>query len=106
MDKTIIFTIVLVFAAAAFNFSEYSIVLGVGESMEPTIKNGQPVICEKGVSPDQGDISVYNLNGEKVMHRVWSDYGDYYVFKGDGNEKIDAYKVTEDMIECSVVGIH
>ena len=66
--------------------------IGIGESMYPTIKNGDTIIVMNKNSPDYsisiGEILVYHQGILIVAHRVFYIGDDFYQVKGDNAPSI------------------
>ncbi len=70
--------------AAGLNLS-YQIIIVSGDSMKPTLKNGQVIIIDKtNFKIDSGDIVVFTLEGERVIKRVFGIPGDTIYLSEDG----------------------
>lgn len=64
----------------------------VGESMEPTITDGDLTVYEPDKTASVGDIIVFTSeasNGELVAHRVIEKNSTHYITKGDNNTHLD-----------------
>ena len=78
-------------------------------SMEPDIKTGDVVICQKTDAKDlkEGDVITFNKNGEVITHRIikieTNDEINYYITKGDNNTLEDNEKVEENQIKGKMV---
>ena len=81
----------------------------ITDSMSPTFKAGDVIVCEKVTDPSQlkvGDIITYwvVIDGERVQntHRITSIYdgGGYLIFetKGDANISVDPLTVHESEV--------
>lgn len=99
----LIVVIILVYFTSGY-FYHHAIVIASG-SMTPKILKGDVVVIEK--IPNKKDIEVgeviaYRYNKIIVVHRLVKKIkvdGEYiYYSKGDANNDIDNYKITEDMI--------
>lgn len=78
-------------------------------SMQPTIKEGDIVIC-KVVEEDkieEGDVITFRQNQDVITHRVIkiqeNEENKYYITKGDNNNLEDSEKVEYNMIEGNFV---
>lgn len=94
--------IIVYFVSGYFKY--FALVIG-SDSMIPEIYKGDVVVVEKIDDKDTlkiGDVIVYEYNNVYVVHRLVNKMTDrnerYYYTKGDANEKIDNWIVTEDMI--------
>ena len=78
-------------------------------SMEPDIKTGDVVICQKTDAKDlkEGDVIIFNKNGEVITHSIikieTNDEINYYITKGDNNTLEDNEKVEENQIKGKMV---
>lgn len=83
---------------------------GVGNSMEPTISDGDMLIILLSYSPDfsldVGDILVYNYDDSIVVgHRIIDIRGDRYYVQGDNNPLRDSVVVDGSLIIGKIIGI-
>ena len=58
----------------------------VGESMLPTLKQGDVVIGQRGKTPQIGDIVIAWVNGKEVIKRIISVTDGGYDLRGDNAE--------------------
>jgi signal peptidase I len=56
-----------------------------GTSMLPTIAPGQQVVVECGREPAVGDVAVFRLNNQVMVHRVVAQAGTWLMTWGDAN---------------------
>ncbi len=101
----IMFTIVVI-GLTSNVFTYFTLSIGSG-SMSPQINKGDIVIVEK-IKEDEiatlkeGDVLVFEQEGVVVVHRIEeiSEKNDSYLFstKGDNNNDVDNWVVTEDRI--------
>lgn len=88
-------------------FTKYKIVIGMGDSMQPTYPNFKILLCVKQKDYKVGDIISYKLDKHKVVHRITAIIDDgvitQYQTKGDGNKLKDRYLITKTNIECKVI---
>ena len=98
-----IIIIILAYLTSGY-FYHHAIVIGSG-SMTPNIYKGDVVIVEKIKNKKDikiGQVMAVKYNNVIVVHRlvkkiqVGNEY--YYYTKGDANNDVDSYKITEDMI--------
>ncbi len=75
-----------------------------GNSMFPDIKNGDCVLVAPLLSPECGDVVVYERSGELVVHRVVKVLNGSVVTKGDNLSEVDG-KTDMDKIRGVVVMI-
>lgn len=110
----LIIFIMLIFSFLQLTKEEYKAVTVYGQSMYPTIKEGDiikyyPINEELKI----GDIIIFNngINEGYIIHRIigifYDNYGEYYITQGDNNyqiingkyyAKIDKFKVREGNI--------
>lgn len=70
--------------AAGMNLS-YQIIVVSGDSMKPTLKDGQVIVIEKtNFEVESGDIIVFTLENERVIKRVFGVPGDTIYLSEDG----------------------
>lgn len=101
---TIIFLVLVVLVSCEFRFA----MIAVGsESMNGTINKGDAVIYERYDSKEQelkvGDIIVFKKNDILIIHRIYKVYPldkdeKVYQTKGDNNEVVDNWLITNDEI--------
>jgi len=75
-----------------------------GNSMYPTIKDGQIGICFKTNDYQVGDIVVFNStwSDKLICHRIIYKADGVYITKGDNNYFPDP-PITEDNIKCEMI---
>ena len=85
-------------------FYYHAIVVASG-SMTPEILKGDIVVIEKIKDKkdiDLGTVIAYRYDQRIIVHRlvkkIKASDGTYYYTKGDANNEIDNYKITEDMV--------
>lgn len=87
-------------------FSYYAIAIGSG-SMYPTLKTGDVVIVKKTKDIKENDVIAYRYSGVMVIHRLVekTSYNNELIYysKGDNNNDIDSYMISEDMISGKVI---
>lgn len=106
MAKTLSIAIPLLLVAAFFIFlrptpfgGNTSYVMVVGESMEPTISQGDLAIARGRASYAVGDIvTYYSPYGPIVIHRIVGIDGDNFVTQGDNRDSVDPWVVPPDVI--------
>lgn len=91
---------------------DYSPVVVVSGSMEPTIKVNAWIVLEYCDidSVDVGDIIVYDFSGMNICHRVidieqYDDIGTVLYTQGDNNDDSDGIMITENMFRGKVTAI-
>lgn len=92
----------------------FKIIIGVGESMLPTLGNPQILLCQYTNDYEVGDIVAYKLDGMRIVHRIvdkieYNLTDDYqvtvYYMKGDNNPTNDMFQIYEENILCKVIGV-
>lgn len=76
----------------------------ISGSMEPAIKTGSLILVnqnDKDVS--KGDIIAFKAGDLEVAHRVAKIVDGGYITKGDSNKTEDTGKVTDEMLEGTVI---
>ena len=98
-----ILVVFLVYITSGY-FYYHAIVIASG-SMTPNILKGDVVVIEKVKNKkdiELGTVIAYKYNQRIIVHRLVRKInvpdGIYYYTKGDANNEIDNYKITEDMI--------
>lgn len=86
----------------------FKIVIGSGNSMQPTIGSKAILLCMKKQNYKVGDIIFYQIDKYNIVHRIIKIKDDgvviQYQTKGDGNELADGYLITKTNIKCKVLG--
>lgn len=106
MAKTLSIAIPLLLIAVLFIFlwptpfgGDTSYIIVVGDSMEPTLSQGDLAIARGQNSYAVGDIvAYYSPYGPIVIHRIVGIDGDNFVTQGDNRDSVDPWVVTPDMI--------
>ena len=100
---TLLVLVIVYFTSGYFHF--YAIAIASG-SMTPNINKGDVVVIEK-VDDNYEDIEIgqvvaYKYDNVIIVHRLVKKIkheNEYYFYtKGDANENIDNYLITQDMI--------
>jgi len=98
-----ILVIFLVYITSGY-FYYHAIVIASG-SMTPNLLKGDVVVIEKikdKKNIEIGTVIAYRYSQRIIVHRLVKkinvDGGIYYYTKGDANNEVDNYKITEDMI--------
>lgn len=80
-------------------------------SMDPVLDQGANAIQIKPTKKEQlsvGDIITYNINNQKIIHRIIKINNDgewYCITKGDNNNQPDPNKIRFNQIEKVLIGI-
>ena len=97
----------LVCTVALILFTKYKIVIGMGDSMQPTYPRFKILLCKKQKEYQIDDVISYKLDTHKVVHRITAIIDDgvviQYQTKGDGNKTTDRYLITKTNIECKII---
>ena len=73
----------------------------IGSSMNPTISEGDKLICDSSIKDYKSGMIVVTSN---YTHRIKSTYEDYLITQGDNNLYEDS-RINYTDIECVVVGV-
>lgn len=99
--------IILVYSVSGY-FKYYAIAIATG-SMEPNINKGDIVIVNQDYDSkdlEKGTVIAYKYNNKVIVHRIndiiKNDNIIIIYTKGDANNEVDAWKVTEDMVVGTV----
>lgn len=82
-------------ASLAPGYGSYAV---TGASMEPTIASGSLVVVHASGSYSTGDVITFTQTGERVTHRIVEETAAGYVTKGDANDAVDGWRVTDSQI--------
>lgn len=75
-----------------------------GNSMEPTLKDGQIVLTFKGSSFEKGDIVALYYGNKLLVKRVIASPGQWVDIKQDGTVYIDNQKIEEPYLDEKALG--
>lgn len=107
--KNIFITLLGIAAIAVLAATLWLPILQVyGNSMEPTLKEGDIVLLVKGKEPANGDIIGFYYNNKILIKRVIAQEGQYVDIKDDGTVFVDGkeekeYYIAEKSIgECNI----
>ena len=101
---SVILVLFLVYITSGY-FKYHAIVVGSG-SMTPNINKGDIVVIEKTIKNYEdikiGQVIAYKYDDRIIVHRLVKKIkvqeNTYFYTKGDNNDNIDGYKITNDMI--------
>ncbi len=97
--KSTIFTLITVAAVAVLVATLWLPVLQIyGDSMAPTIQDGEIVFSLKTSEMDQGDIIAFYYNNKILIKRVIANPGDWVNIKEDGTVYINDKELIEPYI--------
>lgn len=78
----------------------------IGNSMSPSIKNGDTCVCVPQEDYSKGDIvSFYVPEGnqvELIAHRIIKNNNNQFTTRGDNNDLADNWIINEDQIFCKI----
>ncbi len=99
-------TIVVVAAAlTAICVTFFTPVLGItGESMMPTLKQGNLVLCSRAGSYEQGDVIAFYLDNKVLVKRVIATEGQWVDIDKQGNVYVDGKMIDEPYVDEKAVG--
>ena len=87
MDKKFIVSCLISLGLCLFFYLQrYKIVVIVGQSMFPTLRNGQLVLAKKESKYNKGDIVVIKEEGLIIVKRIVFVPGDYYYYILDSDK--------------------
>lgn len=69
-----------------------------GGSMEPTIARGSIVYVQETGDYQPGDVITFSKGDQTVTHRIVNQTTNGYITRGDGNQRLDGWRVTEHQI--------
>ena len=93
-------------------FSRFTVLIGSGTSMSPTIEANQLLLCKNDDNYQVGDIVYYKVDGKPITHRIIqihryvfkNDVLYTYTLRGDNNDSEDLFDVYKENIICKVIG--
>lgn len=92
-----------------FNLSETRVFIDNSNSMRPKIKTGSVIFVKKTNTYKKGDIITFKSNPISTTHRIYKiinrDGKDFFVTKGDQNDALDSYLVSQESIFGKVIYI-
>lgn len=75
-----------------------------GESMDPTLKDGEIVVSVKTGKPEQGDMVAFYYNNKVLIKRVIATSGQWVDFDDDGTVYINGEPLDEPYLEEKALG--
>lgn len=76
-----------------------------GSSMNPTLWEGNKLICDFGISDyKSGMIIAFHQDNQLKVHRIKAIYNDYVITQGDNNQDDDG-RINNENIQCVVIGV-
>ena len=76
----------------------------VGESMTPSLYQGEIVVAPKGTSLQKGDVIAFYYNNKILVKRVIANAGEWVNIDADGNVYIDDVLLDEPYISEKALG--
>ena len=67
----ILFICSLLLGTSVYFAMNFRLIHVSGDSMYPTLKDGQQVIVQTNIEPSMGDIAVFKYTGTNIIKRVW-----------------------------------
>ena len=103
--KSTIYILIIVASIAVLVSVLYLPVLSVqGESMAPTLENGQILIATKSKNIQRGDIIAFNYNNKVLLKRVIATQGEVVNIKEDGTVYVNGQIIEEKYITKKSLG--
>jgi signal peptidase I len=106
--KTLLSTVYALITVAAITVLVATLLLPVlqvyGDSMSPTLENGQLIVSVKEVSFDTGDVIAFYYNNKILVKRVIAQAGDWVDIDEDGNVYINGTQMEEPYVEEKAMG--
>jgi signal peptidase len=75
-----------------------SYVIVSGESMEPTLYEGDLVILQRQDQYVPGDIVAYRIRGGNIIHRITGVTDEGFILQGDNKDTTDEYTPSEEEV--------
>ena len=82
----------------------YSVVRYYGDSMRPSLRNGQVLFVRKTQEVEEGDVVAFYYNNKILIRRVISMGGDSITIDSSGNVFIDGEELEEPYVENRSIG--
>jgi signal peptidase I len=106
--KTLLSTVYALITVAAITVLVATLLLPVlqvyGDSMAPTVENGQLIVSVKEASFDTGDVIAFYYNNKILVKRVIAQAGDWVDIDKDGNVFINGTQMEEPYVEDKAMG--
>lgn len=103
--KRTVYTLVVVAAFAVLAATLWIPVLQIyGESMSPTLKEGQLVVSLKGSDFQRGDLVAFYIGNKLLVKRVIAGPGDTVDMKDDGSVFVNGEKLDEPYVREKALG--
>ena len=75
-----------------------------GESMVPTLREGQAVVCIRGSHYQKGDMVAFNYGNKILIKRLIAGEGDVLDMDEEGNVFVNGEQLSEEYIRGKAVG--
>lgn len=106
--KTLLSTVYALITVAAITVLVATLLLPVlqvyGDSMAPTLENGQLIVSVKEASFETGDVIAFYYNNKILVKRVIAQAGDWVDIDKDGNVFINGTQMEEPYVEDKAMG--
>jgi len=90
-------------AAVCFMLLNFQFRYVLTGSMKPEMEIGALAVIDPVAEPEIGDIAMYEIHGNEVIHRIIDEQGGQYIFKGDNNQIADFSPVEKEQIQGKVI---
>ncbi len=103
--KSTLYTLIVVAAVAVLIATLVLPVLQIsGESMEPTLANGEIVVLFKTKNFERGELCAFYYSNKILIKRVIGLPGDQIVIDGDGNVYVNGNLIEEPYLSSKALG--
>ena len=103
--RSTIYTLVIVAAVAVLVATLWLPVLQIyGNSMTPTLMNGDIVVSMKSSDFQQGDVVAFYYNNKILVKRVIAGPGDWVDIQEDGTVFVNSHELAEPYLEGKAFG--
>jgi len=98
----LVLTSLFLFSIAFASNESYTAIKVVGDSMWPTLKDGETKFCFVKDSYVPGDIVAFNNGSNLIGHRIVGGFLGKLITKGDNNPIIDFNLLDTNDILCAI----
>ena len=103
--KSTISTLIVVAAVAVLAATLWMPVLQIyGNSMTPTLKEGQIVVCLKGSDLEQGDLVAFYVGNKLLVKRVIAESGEWFDITEEGVVFVNGKELDEPYLQEKAFG--
>lgn len=103
--RSTIFTLIVAAAAAALlSVMAFPVLQIIGDSMTPTLEDGDIVIAIKGTDYETGDVVAFYYNNNILVKRVIAVPGQWVDIDAEGNVTVDGEPLDEPYIDEPALG--